>query len=371
MEWLYGILCVLCAAMSISLSFIDCRSRFWLAAFMGFLSAYLGLILLDSQPFYISPTLYVCLLTIVFLPGPLLLGYIGRVSTRNLVGPIDFIPALLPIVMVFTCADLIGHYSWSETVGVDAYQSKTYTALFNFISAMAGIVMLSYVAKSFRMILHMKQDWASYQSQSLPKSWYQMTHVLVVIVVSTLFQVASAFIHPAGSVLSIGDIGFVAAVLYFLFIALQTALRSTSLVGAAESIDEVIVQADQPLEPNISLAADDARMESLAKSIAQEMEAHAYYLQDNLSLSTLSDQLNLTPHKVSEALNSIFNRSFYEFVNDYRVKYAAEQLIEKPNASISDVFFSAGFTTKSTFYGYFKKAYGCTPSEFRKRSLQK
>ncbi|MDX1344194.1 MAG: helix-turn-helix domain-containing protein, partial [Reinekea sp.] len=73
---------------------------------------------------------------------------------------------------------------------------------------------------------------------------------------------------------------------------------------------------------------------------------------------------------LSAILNNCYEKNFYEYVNDLRVAYAANQMIQEPNKSVTEIFYSAGFSSKTTFYGYFKKTYQVTPSEFRKRAQQ-
>lgn len=70
MQLMYITLACACLGMVVALQRVSCRSRLWLSAFLTFLAAYLGLILLDAQAFHISPKLYFLLLSIVFLPGP-------------------------------------------------------------------------------------------------------------------------------------------------------------------------------------------------------------------------------------------------------------------------------------------------------------
>jgi len=75
----------------------------------------------------------------------------------------------------------------------------------------------------------------------------------------------------------------------------------------------------------------------------------------------------VTPHRLSDILNNQYQKNFYEFINGLRVGYAAEKLIGEPEKSISEFLYAAGFSSKSTFYGYFKKTYECTPSVYRRK----
>ena len=346
------------------LGWVRCSSSKWLMGFMGFLSAYVGLILLDSQDFYISPSLYFLLLSICFLPGPIILGYVGHISTRIDVDGKDFVFCLLPVMIVLLCNDLIGGYDLWQLVPASAYETPSYRSLFNLMSALAGIHLLAYLAKAFRVILLMKRDWSSYQSQTLPDSWYDMIKALLVILIANVTQVASAFIHPSGESLSLGDIGFITLVWYFIYLAIRTAIRNHD----GQDDGEIIFETNEYLSHSHQQQSEPlSDYEECANHIQTNTEQDKLFLQADLSLSSLAEQLGTTPHRLSEVLNHHFNKSFYEFVNDLRVQYAAELLSQDMKRSITDIYFSAGFTTKSTFYGHFKKAFNCTPSEYRKQ----
>lgn len=367
MEIIYWLLLLICSGLTVWLGFIRCSSAIWLAGFMFFLAAYVGLIVLDSQPFYISPSLYFILLSICFLPGPLILGYVSHISTRNEVSFKDFVLCLLPIMMVPLCHDLLGGYSLGERVPESAYQTSSYKALFNLLSAMAGIQLLAYLAKALVLILQMRRDWTSYQSQTLPASWYDMIKAVVVILFANVAQVYSAFSHPSGESVSVGDLGFLCFVFYFIYLGIRTALSNREeLIKEDAMILDSSSYLNQP-QPEESESIDYS---DSAAHVEQQMLEHKLFLQEDLSLSSMAEQLELPPHRLSGVLNNHFQKTFYEYVNDLRIQHAAHLLLEDPKRSITEIYFTAGFTTKSTFYGHFKKQFGCTPSEYRKSEAQ-
>jgi AraC-like DNA-binding protein len=64
----------------------------------------------------------------------------------------------------------------------------------------------------------------------------------------------------------------------------------------------------------------------------------------------------------------MYNLSFPEFVNEYRVR-EAERLIlcSKGENTIQQIMYEVGFNSKSAFNAAFKKHTGYTPTEIRKR----
>lgn len=370
LEYVYWALTIICMILSGALMLIECKSRNWLAAFMAFFAGYLGLILLDAQAFYISPKLYFLMLPLLFIPGPLLLGYIGHISTRTYVGFKDFLMCFLPSLIVLTSPDLVTPLGLFELAQVEDYQTASYLSLFNFISAMAGIHILTYVTLSFWLIVRLRQDWILYQSKTLPKSWYKMAQVVAAILVVALLQVLSAFLNPSGDGVSIGDVSFILFVLFFIHQAIHTLWGS--IKGDDLEKSDIIIQ---PSQENYSSADQSSSsgqnpVENSLKEqgdlISEKISQDQLFLQHDLSLTSLAGLMGLSTHKLSETINTVFGQTFYEYINDFRVNYAAQKLITDTHLSIADVFHDAGFTTKSTFYSHFKKKFNCTPSQYKK-----
>ena len=95
------------------------------------------------------------------------------------------------------------------------------------------------------------------------------------------------------------------------------------------------------------------------------------YQDPDLHLDGLADSMGISTRSLSALINGHYEQNFYDFVNDYRVRDAQSQL-EDPKLktkAIQRIFEDAGFSSKSTFNTYFKKATGKTPSEYRKAAL--
>jgi len=107
---------------------------------------------------------------------------------------------------------------------------------------------------------------------------------------------------------------------------------------------------------------------SILKELAACMENEKPYIKPNLSLNELASLLNVTPHNLSEVINTKLNKTFYDFISFYRVEEVKRLMeVDKNEAfSILSTAFDAGFNSKSTFNNIFKKLTGMTPSEYRK-----
>lgn len=104
-----------------------------------------------------------------------------------------------------------------------------------------------------------------------------------------------------------------------------------------------------------------------ASQVAITMENDRLYLEEALSLRTLAARVKLDPNLVSHVLNTIIRKSFYDYVNEFRVEEVKRKIEDKSLAhlKIVELAFDSGFNSKATFNRVFKKVTGKSPSEYR------
>ena len=106
--------------------------------------------------------------------------------------------------------------------------------------------------------------------------------------------------------------------------------------------------------------------QSIFIRIKQFMEYEKPYLDQNFSLEVLSENINVLRTNISMVINEKSKMNFREFVNSYRVNESLRLMSEIDYNLISQIYFEAGFNSKSVFNTAFKKQIGITPSEYRK-----
>lgn len=93
------------------------------------------------------------------------------------------------------------------------------------------------------------------------------------------------------------------------------------------------------------------------------------FLVPDLTLTSLSKELEIRAHSLSSAVNQLKGINFLDYVNHYRVEEAV-RLLGQPDQqqyTVEHIGTLAGFTSKTTFYRAFKKQLGTTPSQFQKQ----
>jgi len=97
------------------------------------------------------------------------------------------------------------------------------------------------------------------------------------------------------------------------------------------------------------------------------------YLDPNLSLREVADQLATNTKYLSQVVNHQANCNFQYFLNTYRVEEAKAKIVddEYNNLTLYGIALQCGFKNKSTFYKVFKEITGHTPKSYLKDYKQK
>ncbi len=90
------------------------------------------------------------------------------------------------------------------------------------------------------------------------------------------------------------------------------------------------------------------------------------YVNGELTLRSLCDSLNESPHYVSQVISQDLNSTFYDLLNQRRVEAALRRLRESPDETVLAIAMAVGFNSKSAFHSAFRRVTGMTPSDYRK-----
>jgi len=107
------------------------------------------------------------------------------------------------------------------------------------------------------------------------------------------------------------------------------------------------------------------------KELEALMTSKKLYRNPCLNLGYVADMLDISACYLSSMINNILNKSFLDFVNEYRIVDVKHNLNAKAFAhyTIVSIGLEAGFNSKSAFYSAFKKHTGLTPVQYKKTSL--
>lgn len=106
-------------------------------------------------------------------------------------------------------------------------------------------------------------------------------------------------------------------------------------------------------------------LNQLERRLHNAMQIDRIYTEESLTLAKLAKHTNVTVHQLSEYLNVNKAISFRNYINEWRIGFACELLISKPQMSVLEIAFECGFGAKSTFHTAFQKHMGMHPSRYR------
>jgi AraC-like DNA-binding protein len=111
-----------------------------------------------------------------------------------------------------------------------------------------------------------------------------------------------------------------------------------------------------------SISISDAEIEQ----VRSYMEIEKPFLNPELNLSDLAEELNMTRAQLSQVINSGFHKNFNDFVNEFRVNAVKEKFNkgEHKQLSLLGIAYDCGFNSKATFNRVFKKLTHTSPTEF-------
>ena len=113
---------------------------------------------------------------------------------------------------------------------------------------------------------------------------------------------------------------------------------------------------------------DKKTIETYSDRLINHIHKEEPYLDPNLSLRSLADQIDIHPNQLSWLLNESLGKNFNEFINHYRIE-TFKSLSKDPknsNITIMGLAYDSGFNSKTVFNTYFKKETGLTPKQFLK-----
>jgi AraC-like DNA-binding protein len=123
------------------------------------------------------------------------------------------------------------------------------------------------------------------------------------------------------------------------------------------------------IRKNFSEEDKNRELEEWGQKLELHINKHQSFRHKDVRLQSLAKEIGLSSHKLSIVLNSYFNKSFIDYINQYRVNWIKGS-IRNPDImqsfTLEALAYSAGFSSRSAFYSSFKKLVGMSPVEYSK-----
>jgi AraC-like DNA-binding protein len=105
------------------------------------------------------------------------------------------------------------------------------------------------------------------------------------------------------------------------------------------------------------------QMKETCDTVTDYLQSAKAYKNSDLTLSTIAHETGICHKKISMAINTYLNKTFFELVNTMRVEEAKRQLQNlNTEHTIESIAAECGFRSRTTFFVTFKKNEGMSPA---------
>jgi AraC-like DNA-binding protein len=293
----------------------------------------------------------------LLLMGPCLYFYILSVLNKHiyfknwkmLVHIIPFIPYIL-FNIYFLTLPIKERTDWL----ILDFNAGTYEM--NLLNGIIYSQIIIYLLVSYRLVTNQLKTTSIIEFE---KTQFDISWLKVYLIINLCFMIISLplcfIISNEKASIIIGqlsmDIQFV-----YMFFKWTLHTESSSIKSCNESTDK----------SNMLKLNSDVADNHLSK-LQVYMEDFKPYLDEECSIQTVSEQTGIPAHQLSNILNCKLQKTFPEFINEYRVKAAKTFLlsIKQESTTIESIAIDCGFGSKTHFNRTFKKyTNNLTPSEF-------
>lgn len=309
-------------------------SNYFLGALLAFLSIRIG----KSLFFYFNPELSKIFLQIglsaCFLIGPFLYFYIkSKQLSERKNHYVDYfhIAVLLLAIVIF---------------GVAYPYGKNFKLWFNYIYRIINYQWLCYIVlASFFLVNPFRKILSRKQKLDYDEIWS-------LSVFSGIFLIWLAYFTSEYTSYILGAFAF-SFVLYLSILHLYYQRKKKFNISEKK-------------EKYASSKIEEGEVTQLLTKLTNTVTEEELYKNPNLTMPALAKALHIRPQLLSQLLNNNLNKSFSNFINEYRIEEAKRLLLEDSNLKIEVIAENCGFNSNSAFYTAFKKVTNTTPAKYLK-----
>lgn len=238
---------------------------------------------------------------VIYLYGVYLYAYIKQLTTkaRYHIPKIHFLPMSIYIGLIFIIACFSLEFYWAHIDG--------FVILYKITEGFALAFCFTYLLLSFehfRKYIFNEKNLLSYVQNTSKYINAFLWSILIFLILWTICYVSDRIMNML--------------VDEYLYIALGIALLGSICVIAYYKLRFPELFQLEELESNRRLSKN--QVDVLKGKIEAMMLNQKTYLEPKLNLMDFSKKLDTSPSDVSWVLNNILNKSFYSFINEYRIK---------------------------------------------------
>ena len=346
---------------------------YFISAWLILLGLYVSIYSFSTADLFIyNPWIINFYISILFLNGPFLFGYIKALTNSDYkIGKemfwhlLPFIIFNLYLIFFFPAKDILKNAC--SVHGVSKFELPLPYFIFLILIAFSvpfyicwSITLLrkhrKIISDNFSSLEKRTLTWLRNLISILGIVWTILVSIIfihhVLLLFSDSFCINGLFLTLSAFIIMVGYFGLH-----------QPAIFTSQNIPSPI----VVINKDMPYSGS-SLKVDD--MQQYLAILNDYMKCEKPYLNNQLTLYYLAAEVKILPHHLSRIINEHHKQNFFDFINQYRVDEFIKRMSDPQfrNYSLLAIAFDCGFNSKTTFNRYFKKVTGFTPSEYKNKS---
>ena len=142
------------------------------------------------------------------------------------------------------------------------------------------------------------------------------------------------------------------------------------MLDYTNSVEELINITHDMARDYCSKMRSEKQKVIISKHIVMAIEYIREHIQENLTIETIAESLDLNSSYLSKLFKQEMNVSISQYIREEKIKIAC-RMLRYLNESSLDITNYLGFSSQSHFIQVFKKQTGFTPEEYRKKHYHK
>lgn len=128
--------------------------------------------------------------------------------------------------------------------------------------------------------------------------------------------------------------------------------------------------AEEDNKPYRTTRLTEEECKRLIKKLTTVMKTEKPYINPNLKIKDLASMIDTSAHSLSFLFNQYLDKSYYDYVNEYRVNEFKTMVkeIDLSKYTLSTMAEKCGFSSRASFFRHFKAVTGLTPAEYLKQN---
>ncbi|MGH1518922.1 helix-turn-helix domain-containing protein [Chryseobacterium sp. JK1] len=293
-----------------------------------------------------------------FMHGPMLYLYILCITGRSpgkKIWLLNCVPVFIIYIMLLQFLLMSPH----ERVMVYQNKGKGYEMLSQMIKFLMIFSGIFYVGLSLLAIKNYKKKISDQYSntEKININWsYYLIIGIALIWIAVIIR---------------NDVLIFSLVVLFIVVAAYFGISRVGILDlpvTAEVPDSKRTDRDEETIKYQKNSPGDDVIHSIYEKLISKMEDEKLYKDPDLNLNYVAKLLEVHPNILSQVINSIENKNFYDYINRQRIEEFKRIVILQENQkfTILSLAFESGFNSKTSFNRNFKKYVNCSPSEFMK-----